>query len=638
MKSLPFLAAALFAGAAIAQQPPQVGPIAPPTPPIAAPQDVPYPGVMRLQVDATDIDRRIFRARQTIPVSRAGPMTLLYPKWLPGKHGPRGAPDKLGGLVITAHGRPVPWRRDPVESWAYHVDVPAGARALDLEFQFLTPTDPLQGRINVTPEMLNLQWEMVVFYPAGHYASRIMVQPTLTLPQGWGYGAALDPASSSGATTTFQPVTLEQLIDSPLFAGRHFRQVELDGGALPVRLNIVADAPENLAIKPEQVQLHRNLVIQADRLFGARHFTEYDFLLALTDRMGGIGLEHHESSENAVDPNYFTEWDKHLGDHDLLPHEYVHSWNGKFRRGADMWAPNYDVPTRNQFLWVYEGMTQYWGQVLAARSGLWTRENALGMMAMTAAAYQNRAGRQWRALVDTTNDPIILARRPQAWGNWQRNEDYYNEGLLIWLEADTLIRERSGGRRSLDDFARRFFGGDSGRAYVKTYDFDEIVATLNAVQAYDWATFLRTRVENAGGPAPLEGFTRGGYRLVYRETPNAYEKSEAGGNVSLLYSLGLALNKDAKITSVMWEGPAYAAGLAVGPTLVAVNGLAYTSDRLTKAITAAKGGNQPIELLVKDGDRYRTVPIRYHGGLRYPHLERVDGTPGRLDDILKPRA
>jgi predicted metalloprotease with PDZ domain len=637
-KAASLLAAAwLVAGAAFAQ--PQVGPVAPATPPIAAPRDVAYPGVLRVQVDATNVDQRIFRVRQTIPVTNSGPMTLLYPQWLPGKHGPRGAVDKLAGLVITANGQRVPWRRDPVQVYAYQVDVPRGARQLDLEFQFLNPTEAAQGRINVTPEMMNIQWEMVVLYPAGHYASRIMVEPSVTLPQGWSQASGMEVARTAGSTVTYKPVTLETFVDSPIFAGKYYRQVDLDPGArLPVRLNIFADAPEKLEYKPEQIEAHRNLVRQADRLFGARHFEHYDFLLALTDRLGGIGLEHHRSSENSVDPNYFTEWDKHLGDHDLLPHEYVHSWNGKFRRGADMWAPNYDVPTRNQFLWVYEGQTQYWGQVLAARSGLWSKQNALDSLALTAASYDNRVGRQWRALVDTTNDPILQARRPQAWGAWQRNEDYYSEGQLIWLEADTLIRERSGGRRSLDDFAKVFFGGESGRAYVKTYTFDEIVQTLNQVEPYDWATFLRMRTENAGGRAPLEGLARGGYRLVYRETQNAYEKSEAGGTVNLTYSLGMNLNREAKITSVLWEGPAFKAGLAVGPTVVAVNGTAYTADRLNAAVRAAKGGKKPIELLIKSGDAFRTVAIPYYGGLRYPHLERVEGTPARLDDILAPKS
>ncbi|MBW3560500.1 MAG: peptidase M61, partial [Proteobacteria bacterium] len=505
---------------------------APPAAPITAPRDIPYPGTIRLTVDASDTDHRVFRVRETVPVQRAGPMTLLYPQWLPGNHAPRGPIAQLAGLVIRANGQVIPWRRDPVEVYAFHLDVPAGVSALDLQFEYLTPTDGEQGRVVVTPEMLNLQWEKALLYPAGHYASRITVEPSVVLPAGWSYGVALErgtgpgPVTGGGVLHSFQPVSLETLVDSPMFAGRYYKQVDLDPeatarGRPPVRLNIVGDAPENLEIKPAQLQQHRGLVRQADLLFGARHFDRYDFLLATTERMGGIGLEHHRSSENGVGADYFTQWDEDLNAHDLLPHEYVHSWNGKHRRGADLWTPNYNVPMRNSLLWVYEGQTSYWGPVLAARSGLLTKAQTLETLAMTAAAYQARAGRAWRSVADTTFGPVVSARRPQPWTDYQRAEDYYTEGSLIWLDADTLIRERSGGRRSLDDFARRFFGGRGGRATVVTYTFDDVVSALNAVQPYDWATFLRTRVEGVGQPAPLAGFARGGYRLVYRDTPSS---------------------------------------------------------------------------------------------------------------------
>jgi predicted metalloprotease with PDZ domain len=528
--------------------------------------------------------------------------------------------------------------------------VPEDAAELELQFEWLTPTEGDQGRVVVTPEMLNLQWEKALLYPAGHHAGRITVEPTAILPAGWRYGVALDPAGppaaagARGQAHRFRPVSLETLVDSPMFAGRYYKQVDLDpgaaaGGRPPVRLNIVADAPENLEIKPEQLEQHRALVRQADLLFGSRHFDRYDFLLATTERMGGIGLEHHRSSENGVRPEYFTKWDAELGAHDLLPHEYVHSWNGKHRRGADLWTPNYNVPMRNSLLWVYEGQTSYWGPVLAARSGLLTKEQALEELAITAATYEARAGRGWRSVADTTFGPVVSARRPQPWGEYQRGEDYYAEGSLIWLDADTLIRERSGGRRSLDDFARRFFGGPGGRVTVRTYTFDDVVAALNAVQPYDWATFLRTRVEGVGQPAPLAGFARGGYRLVYRDTPSSvWKDSETSRKaIDLSYSLGLVANREGKLTSVRWEGPAFNAGLAIGAQIVAVNGTAFDGDRLRSAVRDAKGGTAPIELLVKRGDQFSTVRLAYAGGLRYPHLERVAGAPARLDQILAPR-
>ena len=348
--------------------------------------------------------------------------------------------------------------RDPVDVFAFHVDVPAGATTLDVNFQFASPVDNNEGRMVMTPDMLNLQWNAVVLYPAGYFARQIMVEPSVRLPEGWEFATALETAASNGGVTTFKPVPLDTLVDSPMFAGRYFKRLDLDpGGPAPVHLNIVADRAELLEVKPEQLEAHRALVQQAYKLYGSHHYDHYDFLLALTDHMGGIGLEHHQSSENGTVPTYFTEWDKNADTRDLLPHEYTHSWNGKFRRPADLWTPNFNVPMRDSLLWVYEGQTQYWGFVLAARSGLLTKQQTLDAIAATAALYDHRVGREWRALQDTTNDPITAMRRPLPWRSWERSEDYYSEGQLMWLDADTLIREKSGGKRSLDDFARTLF-------------------------------------------------------------------------------------------------------------------------------------------------------------------------------------
>jgi predicted metalloprotease with PDZ domain len=640
LKSLIVALAASLAAALPALAQPSEGPQPVPMPaPIPAPQDVAYPGVIRLEVDATDIQRRIFRVRETVPVARPGRLTLLFPQWLPGNHAPRGQIEKLGGLVVRGGGRTLPWTRDPADVYAFHVDVPAGVAEVQLEFQFLSATAPAQGRVVVTPEMLNLQWQSVVLYPAGHFARRIMVEPSLRLPPGWRYGVALDTDSFEGGLARFRPTTLETLVDSPMFAGRHFRQIDLDPGArYPVRLNIVADTPDELEARPDQIEKHRELVRQSDRLFGARHFDRYEFLLAISDRLGSIGLEHHRSSENQVDTGYFTDWDGAVGDRDLLPHEYAHSWNGKFRRPADLWTPNYNVPMRGSLLWVYEGQDQYWGHVLGARSGMLSQKEAMEALASTAAAYENRVGRGWRQLQDTTQDPIIAARRPQPWLSWQRSEDYYSEGLLIWLDADTLIRERSGGRRSLDDFARRFFGGESGTWTPVTYAFEDVVRTLNEVEPYDWARFLTERVRDVAPKAPLDGLARGGWRLAYADTPTDYWKAieSSGRNVNLTYSLGVVLNREGEVTAVQWDSPAFDAGLTVTTRIVAVNGVAYEAERLKKAITAARSG-QPIQLLVRNGDHFQTVSIAYRGGLRYPRLERIEGAPDRISAIFAPR-
>lgn len=643
LKSICVAAAAvlLTAGSAVSQSAPSASdqravPVA---------RDVAYPGVIRLQVDVTDVNRRIFRVRETIPVSRPGPMTLLYPQWLPGNHAPTGQLEKLAGLTIQAGGRPVAWRRDPINLYAFHLDVPAGVQALDIDFQFLSPTSTEQGgRIVVSPELLDLQWQAVVLYPAGHAARRIQVEPIVRLPQGWSYATALRtpagsatsaPGAPAGGTVTFAPTDLDTLVDSPLYAGRHFRRVQLDSGAQPVALNIFADAPEHLAATPEQLEAHRRLVRQADALFGRRRFQHYDFLLHLSRRLTGIGLEHLQSSENTTVTNYFTEWDRSASSRSLLPHEYTHSWNGKFMRPAGLSRLDFNTPVDARLLWLYEGQTDYWGVVLAARAGLITAEQARADFAGAAGDYADRPGRAWRSVEDTTADPAIAYRRPKAWGDWQRGTDYYVEGGLVWLDADTLIRERSGGRRSLDDFARRFFGEPPAGAPLQTYEFGDIVRALNAVQPYDWASFLNARFQRPGAPAPLEGLARGGYRLTYAETPLPY-LAGAGGGLDLDDSLGLSLRADGGITAVSWDGPAFREGLAVGGQILAVDGLAYDAERMRGAVHAAKGRTTPIELLVRTGDHFRTVSIRYDGGLRYPRLERVAGTPARLDQILAP--
>lgn len=630
----------LAATAALAQNQP-LPESAPPTPPIEAPRDVPYVGALKLTVDATDLDRKIWNVTTTMPVSKAGDFVFLYPQWVPGGHSPRNDLDKLAGLVVTANGKRIPWVRDVVSVNAFHVDVPAGANEIQISYQFLTAVEGKVGRIEVTPEMLNLQWLQVTMYPAGYYTRQIPVEASVKLPVGWKLATALETAKTDGQLTTFKTTTVETLVDSPIFAGKYFKSIDLDpNGPAPVRLNLVADSPELLEAKPEHIQIHKDLVQQSYKVFGSHHYDRYDFLVALSDKIGGIGLEHHRSSENRVTPKYFTEWDKSFVGRDLLSHEFTHSWNGKFRRGADLWTPNLNVPMRDSLMWVYEGQTQYWGNVLAARSGLLTKQQALESFAATAALYDNRRGRDWRPVQDTTNDPIIANRKPLSWLSWQRSEDYYSEGLLVWLDADTLIREKTGGKKSLDDFAKAFFGVDNGSYVPRTYTFETVVDTLNGVYAHDWASFLKTRIQEVQEKAPLDGLQRGGYKLVYTDTQTEFMKAveTKAKATSLNYSLGLTVGADGVLSDVQWGGPAFKAGLTQGLTVVAVNGEAFDGDKLKSAVTAAsKPDGQLVELLLKDGSRYKMVKIDYRGGLRYPRLEKVAGVPSRLDDILTPR-
>ena len=616
------------------------GPRPVPMPPaIEAPRDVPYRGAIQLDVDASDTARRIFHVHETLPVAGGQPLVLLYPAWLPGTHAPEGRIDLVGGLVLRSNGTRIEWTRDPVDVFAFHVTPPAGATTLDVQFDFESPLDSAQGRVMMTADMLRVQWIELLLYPAGFYARDIPVDARLTVPEGWSVGTALDRQSTQANVITFKQAPLNTLVDSPAIAGRYFKTFELDpSGPAPVRLDVAADRPELLNATPMELDAHKALVQQAYKLFGSHHYDHYDFLFALSDRLGSIGLEHHQSSEDGTVPAYFTDWTRSVAERDLLSHEFTHSWNGKFRRPADLWTPNLNVPMRDSLLWVYEGQTQYWGEVLAGRAGLMTKQELLDQLAVAAATYDHRVGREWRALEDTTNDPIIAQRRAQPWPSWGRREDYYYEGLFVWLDADTLIREQSNGKRSLDDFARAFFGIDNGSYVTVTYQFDDVVRALNAVQPYDWAGFLRARLNGHGPGAPLDGLTRGGYRLVYTDTPSEYMRiGESSRNVTdLSYAIGLTAAADGRVTSVLWDSPAFKAAITPGQQITAVNGTAYRGDRLREAVTEAKTSGR-IDLLVKNGDRYQTVTIEYRDGLRYPHLERVPNTPARLDEILTAR-
>ncbi len=624
--------------------------------PISMPGPAIYPGEIALRVDATDLDHKVLRVQQTVPVS-PGPLKLYHPRWLPGTHGPTGDINLLAGLKISGGGKAIEWERDPLDPYAFKLQVPAGVRSLDVQFEHLGPVNGMSGRVIVTREMLNVQWNSVVLYPAGYMARNIRVKPTLVLPSGWQAGTALRPAAAPetrGATTTvpFKPVSLEMLVDSPVFAGRHFRRIELDppGAARPVVLNLVADSADKLNPTEAQIEAHRELVRQADKAFGSRHFNHYDFLLAISDELGGIGLEHHQSSENGVRSNYWENWERRAGSRELLPHEYAHSWNGKFRRPADLTTPDFNVPMQNSLLWLYEGQTQFWGWVLAARSGLTTQQQARDQLARNAANYDLQPGRAWRNLQDTTNDAIMTERRgSRDWSNWQRTSgDYYGEMLLVWLDADSLIREKTGGAKGIDDFARAFFGVNDGELGPLTYRFEDVVAALNGVVAHDWAGFLRQRLDRNGEGAPLDGLARSGWKLVFDDKPSESARADEAEQryLDLSHSLGFTIGSprggatpgapgaESRLSSVIWGGPAFRAGLSPGTTLVAVNGRAFRAEGLKQAITANKDGSAPLELLVREGDNYRTVKIDWRGGLRYPKLERVAGSEDRLSALL----
>jgi len=600
------------------------GPQAAPLPrAVGAPVDTPYAGTISLSVDLTNVNDRVLNVREKIPV-KAGEMTLLYPQWLPGTHSPSNDVENLAGLLITADGKSVSWVRDRVNMWSFHIDVPGSAATLELNFQYLAPVKAQQGRIST--KFADLTWNSVVLYPAGYFARRIQVAPEVRLPEGWKFATALDVKSKNGDLIQFRETSLNTLIDSPLYARINFKRVDLSSGPdNPVYLDVFADRPQQLEITPEELQYHKNLVIQAQKLFSSHHYDHYDFLFSLSDTVGGKGLEHHQSSEDGTRANYFTNWLAGIAGRALLAHEYVHSWNGKFRRPADLWTPNFNVPMQNDLLWVYEGLTDYYGNVLTARAGLRTAEQARDVIAGIAAAFEISPGRSWRSLEDTTNQAIISAHgaRAETWPNWQRSYDYYPESDLIWLEADTKIRELSGDRKSLDDFARLFFGINNGSYVTVTYTLEDLVKTLNTVQPYDWSGFFHERVYQVAPQVPERGITEGGYRVVYSDDePEWMKHADKSRGTSFATSLGFSLKGsdnedggDKSVADVLWDSPAFKAGMTPEMQIEAVNDQAFSVANLHEAIAAAEKSNAPIKLLVKRDKEFLSLSIDYHAGL-----------------------
>ncbi len=600
-------------------------------------RDIAYPGTIQLTVDATDMTRAIFQVHEHVPVPHAGDFVMLYPKWLPGTHSPSGQINKVAGFRVTANGHELHWVRDTLDVYAFHISVPDGVTALDIDFQYVSPTAANQGRIVATPDLASIEWIANSMYPAGYYVRDIPIEASVVVPKGWKVATSLRPAGETGNRVQYPVTSYEILMDSPLIAGAHYRRFALSPD---VSLDVVADNEHELDAKPDQIAAHERLVQQAVRAFGAQHYDHYDFLLTISDYLGGEGLEHHRSSEDGTRRGYFTHWDMQLNARNLLPHEFSHSWDGKYRRAADLWTPDYRTPMQDTMLWVYEGQTQFWGYVLGARSGMLSKQDTLDAIAATAATYsEGTPGRTWRPLEDTTNDPIIAERAPQPWRSWQRSEDYYSEGELIWIDVDRIIREQSRGKRSIDDFAKAFFGMRDRDYGELTYTFDDVVNTLNQVQPYDWRGYLLRRVFEIAPKAPLEGINQGGYRLIYTDQPTEWIKSLEKDRkfTELTYSGGLTVGMDGKIGSILWGSPAFNAGLTVGTELVAVNGRKFDEDALKEAIRAAAGNGPAPELLIHAGEVYRTVRLDWHGGLRYPHLEKVGAGPGTLDALLAPR-
>ena len=594
---------------------------------------------IRLQVDASRAPQKILRVHMEIPVS-GGPLTLYYPEWIPGEHMPDGPIIQVAGMKFSGGGKAIAWRRDLVEMFSIHVDVPAGVSVLEADFDFLLsgPATGFSAGASATASLDVLSWNQVLMYPKGLPAKDIIFAPSLRLPADWKFGTALPIAKQDGATIEFAPAALITLVDSPVISGRYYRAIQLTPGQTPSHeIDIAADSAAALAMTPEtQLQLH-NLVAEAYALFGARHYRDYHFLLTLSDDVAHFGLEHHESSDDRTAERSLIDDAERVEFATLLPHEYVHSWNGKYRRPAGLATPDYQQPMKDDLLWVYEGLTEYLGEVLTARSGLQTqaqwREDFAGLVAQ----YEHRPGRDWRPLQDTADAAPFLYDATNDWSNWRRGTDFYEEGELLWLDVDETLRTITKDKKSIEDFCRIFHGGTSGQPALKTYTFEDVVATLNSVAPYDWAGFLRARLDGVATKTPNEAVEKSGWKLVYNEQPNEVLTiaEELARRADFSWTAGFSASEEGMVGDVIHGGPAYNAGIGPGMKIVAVNGARYSSDAMRGAIDAAKTATEPIQLIVANGAQFRTFSVDYHGGLRYPHIVRDESRPDYLGEITR---
>lgn len=602
---------------------------------------------VRLNVDLREAPKHIFHAKLDFPVS-AGPLTLVYPKWIPGEHSPVGPVLDLTGLIFRVNGKEIAWRRDDADMFAFHCDIPAGAGELEVSLDYVSPSGTSVGRENpsATAQLALLNWYTVLLYPKGAKSDDLTYVATMELPSRWKYGTALPVQSDSSDTIAFLPANLTTLVDSPVLTGAHMKVIDLSPGQNPAHhIDIAAETEMGLEIPPETVRQWRQLVAETGALFGARHYRHYDFLLTISDNVETDGVEHHESSDDRVPGRTYQ--DPNVGDTmtDLLPHEFTHSWNGKYRRPAGLATPNYQEPMKGGLLWVYEGMTQYYGTMLSARIGSWTPERLRENLAWVAAYLDQRKGRSWRDLKDTAVSAQLLYGSPDEYKTWRRDTDYYDEGTLIWLEADTIIRQRTHDQKSLDDFCKIFEGGENTGPMVVPYTLDDVVVALQRIAPYDWRKFFAERVQSHGPGAPLGGIENSGWKLVYNDTPNqTREAAEIAMHLTdLQFSIGFIVRDSGgdggdEIVDVIPGSPAAEAGIAPGMRLLAVNGRRWNPDELRAAIDQAKIGHDPIEMLVENEDYFRTYKVEYHGGERYPHLQRVSDKPDLLSEIARSKA
>ena len=598
------------------------------------------PGAIRIEVDTTRAPQKIIHAHLRMPV-QPGPLVLCYPEWIPGEHMPSGPITNVAGLKFAADGKMIPWRRDLLDMFAFHLDIPQGVKFLEVDLDFLlsAASSGFSAGSSATAFLNVLSWNQVLVYPQSYPAANLTFVPSLKLPAGWKFGTALPGAKQNGDTIDFPAVSLETLIDSPVLTGRYFRTIQITPGQNPSHeIDIAADSAAALAMTPEMQMHFHQLVAETGALFGTRHYRDYHFLLTLSDDVAHFGLEHHESSDDRTSERSLIEDAGRIDFAGLLPHEFVHSWNGKFRRPADLISSDYHEPMKDDLLWVYEGLTEYLGNVLTARSGLWNPQQAREDIARLAATADHRPGRSWRPLQDTADSAVSLYNADPDWTSWRRSTDFYEESELLWLDVDATLRRLTKNQKSMNDFCLAFFPGPSGQPDLKTYTFEDVAATLNGVAPYDWSKFLRTRLDSVSPNTPIESIENSGWKLVYNERPNELEDNRDSVNkrVTLTFSIGVTLYDEGSIEDVIYDGPSYKAGIGPGMKVKAVNGQQFSPQVLKDAIDAGKATTAPIQLIVANGAQVETYSINYHGGLLYPHLERDESRPDFLGDILHP--
>jgi len=604
------------------------------------------PPNVTISVDATTAPRKIFHATLTIPAT-PGDLTLYYPKWIPGEHAPDGPVIDLAGLFfrtaarngLKANGPTLKWRRDLQDGFTIHVEVPQGVSEIQADLDFVSPATfegGFSAGSSATAKLAVISWNQVLLYPKGYKSDDINYTASLMIPDGWKFGTPLPITSHSGNEIHFAPTSLTTLVDSPVITGEFLKVVPLAQDPL-TEMDIAADSAAALEAPQQVWDQYKSLVDQAQKLFGAHHYRDYHFLYTLSDHVAHFGLEHHESDDSRVDERSLVDDTARKLAAGLLPHEYVHSWNGKFRRPYDLATPDYQQPMQGDLLWVYEGLTNYLGWVLTARSGLLTVDQDRDDLAVTAANLDHLPGRQWRNLQDTADAAPQLYFSPQAWYSWRRGTDFYNEDTLNWLWVDVIIRQQSKGAKSIDDFCHLFHGAPSTGPALKTYTFDDVVNTLNQVVPYDWRGFWTERLTNHGPGAPLGGIEAGGWKVVYDENPSEMLSAAAGmfRFVPAGFALGLNLNNEGNISDTIEGEFAAKAGIGPGMKVVAVNGRRFSPEVLRDAIKAAKNSRDTIDLLIENTDYYKTYKLDYHGGEKYPHLVRDDSQPDLLREILK---